>query len=150
MWASKAVSTLSSQTTQKPGALWRNVWSDRFRASRWRRSTSGARRLTVLNTSFDLQVGEAVRFSIIMSWNPSIPNLASGSISRSSQGVDPGSILAIGMSLLKAQRPNTSGEMDKSKSIMGSQHLLDLRTMHPNRRTLSQAGHNYYHCALPS
>ena len=52
----------------------------------------------------------------------SIPNLASGSISRSSQGVDPGSTRAIGLSVSKACRPNTSG--DKSKSITPSESMF--------------------------
>ena len=109
-------------------------------ASRRRHSTFDARRRKVLNTAFgqrrhnevmsagescdDLQVGEVVRFSMITSWKPSIPNLASGSISRSSQGVDPGSIRETGLSASKARRPNTSGEMDKSKSITPSEYMF--------------------------
>ena len=50
------------------------------------------------------------------SWNLSVPNLGSGSISRSSQGLDPGSILVNGFLLSKARRPNASGERDRSRS----------------------------------
>ena len=64
----------------------------------------------------DLQGGEAVRLSMIMLWNPSIPNLASGSIRRSSQGVDPGNI--------RAGSPNTFGEMDKSRSMTPSEFMF--------------------------
>ena len=57
------------------------------------------------------------------SWNPSVPNLEPGSISRSSQEVDPGSILVNGFSWSKARRPNASGERDKSRSTTPSEHI---------------------------
>ena len=43
---------------------------------------------------------------------------------RSSQGVDPGNIRAIGLSVSKARSPNTSGEMDMSRSITPSEFMF--------------------------
>ena len=57
------------------------------------------------------------------SWNLSVPNLESGSISRSSHRLDPGSILVNGFLLSKARRPNASGERDTSRSTMPRDHI---------------------------
>ena len=71
----------------------------------------------------DRQEGDAARLSISTSWNPSVPNLESGSISRSSQGVDPGSILVNSFLWSKARRPNASSERDKSRSTTPREHI---------------------------
>ena len=72
----------------------------------------------------DRHVGVPDMFSIITSWNPSLPNLSSGTISLSSHGDEPGSILVTGFVFSNAQRPNTSGEMDKSRSVTLNEYMF--------------------------
>ena len=58
--------------------------------------------------------GQVFNYNIM---KPVFSSLSSGIISLSSRGDEPGRILVTGFLLLNAQRPNTSGEMDKSRSI---------------------------------